>query len=152
MTTYPRALLHRRLGALLYDILAIFALEMVIAVIFLPFNGGNAIEADHPLFPLQRTLFALLPFIYFLFFWLRDAHTTGMRAWRLRIQQIDGRPITAQRAILRLLTAIISWIPLGLGFLWVFVSPTRLAWHDKLSGTEIIQLPKKEKQSNKKRA
>ncbi|MFD2724558.1 RDD family protein [Ignatzschineria indica] len=136
---------------MLYDILAIFALEMVIAVIFLPFNGGNAIEADHPLFPFNEHSLRCSPLSTSLLL-LRDAHTTGMRAWRLRIQQIDGRPITAQRAILRLLTAIISWIPLGLGFLWVFVSPTRLAWHDKLSGTEIIQLPKKEKQSNKKRA
>ncbi|MFD2724526.1 RDD family protein [Ignatzschineria indica] len=81
-----------------------------------------------PSFPSTNTL-CVAPLYLLSFFWLRDAHTTGMRAWRLRIQQIDGRPITAQRAILRLLTAIISWIPLGLGFLWVFVSPTRLAWH-----------------------
>lgn len=147
MTSYPRALLHRRIGALLYDILCIFALEMVVAGTFLLFNSGEAIEAGHPLFTIQRTLFALLPFVYFLFFWLRDAHTTGMRAWRLRIQQTNEQPITSTQAILRLLFAIVSWIPLGLGFLWVFVSPTRLAWHDRLSGTEIIQLPKKEKKS-----
>ena len=147
MTSYPRALLHRRIGALLYDILCIFALEMVVAGIFLLFYSGEAIEAGHPLFTIQRTLFALLPFVYFLFFWLRDAHTTGMRAWRLRIQQTNEQPITSTQAILRLLFAIVSWIPLGLGFLWVFVSPTRLAWHDRLSGTEIIQLPKKEKKS-----
>ncbi len=147
MTSYPRALLHRRMGALLYDILCIFALEMVVAVAFLPFNGGNAIESGHPLYKIQQVLFALVPFVYFLFFWLRDAHTTGMRAWRLRIQQTNEAPITGTQAILRLLFAIISWIPLGLGFLWVFVSPTRLAWHDRLSGTEIVQLPKKEKKA-----
>lgn len=147
MSSYPRALLHRRMGALLYDILCIFALEMVVAVAFLPFNGGNAIESDHALYKIQQVLFALVPFVYFLFFWLRDAHTTGMRAWRLRIQQINEKPITGTQAVIRLLCSIISWIPLGLGFLWVFVSPTRLAWHDRLSGTEIVQLPKKEKKS-----
>lgn len=147
MTSYPRALLHRRMGALLYDILCIFALEMVVAVAFLPFNDGLAIEAGHPLYKAQQVLFALIPFVYFLFFWLRDAHTTGMRAWRLRIQQTNEAPITSTQAILRLLFAIVSWIPLGLGFLWVFVSPTRLAWHDRLSGTEIVQLPKKEKKA-----
>lgn len=150
MTTYPRAVLHRRMGALLYDILAIFALEMVVAGIFLLFNHGDAITEEHSLYKVQQTIFAIVPFIYFLFFWLRDAHTTGMRAWRLRIQQTNQQPITGQKAILRLLFAIVSWIPFGLGFLWVFVSPTRLAWHDQLSGTEIIQLPKhpkKEKRS-----
>ncbi len=145
MTTYPRAQLHRRLGALLYDILCIAALEMVVAAIFLLFNRGEAITSEHSLYKVQQTCFAIVPFIYFLFFWLRDAHTTGMRAWRLRIQQLDEKPITPIQAIIRLLAAIISWIPFGLGFLWVFVSPTRLAWHDRISGTEIIQLPKKEK-------
>lgn len=144
-SSYPRALLHQRMGALLYDVLCIFALEMVIAGIFLLFNNGEAITSENSLYKLQQTFFALVPFIYFLFFWLRDAHTTGMRAWRLRIQQLNGNPMTARQAILRLIFSIISWIPLGLGYWWVFVSPTRLAWHDRLSGTEIIQLPKKEK-------
>ena len=144
-SSYPRALLHQRMGALLYDVLCIFALEMVVAGIFLLFNNGEAITSENSLYPLQQTFLAFVPFIYFLFFWLRDAHTTGMRAWRLRIQQLNGNPMTARQAILRLIFSIISWIPLGLGYWWVFVSPTRLAWHDRLSGTEIIQLPKQEK-------
>ena len=144
-SSYPRALLHQRMGALLYDVLCILALEMVVAGIFLLFNNGEAITSENALYKLQQTCLALVPFIYFLFFWLRDAHTTGMRAWRLRIQQLNGNPMTARQAILRLLFSIISWIPLGLGYWWIFVSPTRLAWHDRLSGTEIIQLPKQEK-------
>ena len=122
-----------------------FALEMVVAAVFLLFNSGEAITSEHPLYKVQQTLFAIVPFLYFLFFWLRDAHTTGMRAWRLRIQQLDGKPMSSSQAILRLLFAVISWIPLGLGYWWVLVSPTRLSWHDRLSGTEIIQLPKQEK-------
>lgn len=144
-SSYPRALLHRRMGALLYDILCIFALEMVVAALFLLFNAGEAITSEHSLYKIQQTLFAIVPVVYFLFFWLRDAHTTGMRAWRLRIQRLDGKAMTSTQAILRLLFALISWIPLGLGYWWVFVSPTRLSWHDRLSGTEIIQLPKPEK-------
>ncbi len=147
MTTYPRATLLRRMGALLYDLLFIVALLMIVAAIWLLFNRGEAITSSHPLYKAQQVTFVLTPFIYYLFFWLRDAHSTGMRAWRLRVQQFDGRPITANQAIRRLLFAIISWIPLGLGFLWAMVSPTKLTWHDRLSGTEIVQLPKKEKAS-----
>lgn len=145
MTTYPRATLLRRMGALLYDLLFIAALLMIVAAIWLLFNRGEAITSSHHLYKAQQVTFILTPFLYYLFFWLRDAHSTGMRAWRLRVQQFDGKPITANQAIRRLLFAIVSWIPLGLGFLWAMVSPTKLTWHDRLSGTEIIQLPKKAK-------
>lgn len=145
MTTYPRATLLRRMGALLYDLLFIAALLMIVAAIWLLFNRGEAITSSHHLYKAQQVTFILTPFLYYLFFWLRDAHSTGMRAWRLRVQQFDGKPITANQAIRRLLFAIVSWIPLGLGFLWAMVSPTKLTWHDRLSGTEIVQLPKKAK-------
>lgn len=145
-SSYPRALLHRRMGALLYDVLCITALILLVGVFFFIINGAEEITAEQPLLrQAMRVCVVLTPIVYFLFFWLRDAHTTGMRAWRLRIQQLDGKPITSNKAILRLCFSMISWIPLGLGFWWVFVSPTRLAWHDSLSGTEIIQLPKQEK-------
>lgn len=145
-SSYPRAILHRRMGALLYDILCITALILLVGVAFFILNGAEEITAeDAVLRQAMRVCVVLTPVIYYLFFWLRDAHTTGMRAWRLRVQQQDGSPISANKAILRLCLAVISWIPLGLGYWWIFVSPTRLAWHDHLSGTEIIQLPKHEK-------
>ncbi|UNM96223.1 RDD family protein [Ignatzschineria rhizosphaerae] len=145
-SSYPRALLHRRMGALLYDILCITALILLVGVFFFIINGGEEITAeDVVLRQVMRVFIVLTPIAYFLFFWMRDAHTTGMRAWRLRIQRLDGTPITGTIALIRLGFAIISWIPLGLGYWWVFVSPTRLSWHDRLSGTEIIQLPKQEK-------
>lgn len=144
MTTYPQASLLRRLGALLYDLMAIIALLMLVGALWLPFNGGEAITAEHPLYPLLRVTLILTPFIFYLFFWLRDGQTLGMRAWRLRIQQWDGRPIRPEQAIIRLFAAILSWLPFGLGFFWMNFTPTFRTWHDTISKTEIVQLPKKE--------
>lgn len=142
MTTYPLASLLRRMGALLYDLMAVVALLMLVGALWLPFNGGEAITAEHPLYRLQRVTFILTPFLFYLFFWLRDGQTLGMRAWRLRIQQFDGTPITVKQAIVRLFAAILSWLPLGLGFFWMNFTPTYRMWHDTLSQTEIVQLPK----------
>ena len=45
-------------------------------------------------------------------------------------------------AIVRLGAAILSWLPLGLGFIWVLFDSDRLTWHDRLSGTRLVLLPK----------
>jgi len=42
----------------------------------------------------------------------------------------------------RLAWAVVSWLPLGLGYLWILVDPQRRAWHDRLSGTRVVVLPK----------
>jgi uncharacterized RDD family membrane protein YckC len=34
---------------------------------------------------------------------------------------------------------------LGLGFLWVLYDRDKLAWHDRLSGTRLVRLPKEQK-------
>ncbi|MEJ1377571.1 MAG: RDD family protein, partial [Candidatus Sedimenticola sp. (ex Thyasira tokunagai)] len=39
--------------------------------------------------------------------------------------------------------AIISWLALGLGFLWLLVDRKNRTWHDRLSGTRLIMLEKK---------
>ena len=38
--------------------------------------------------------------------------------------------------------AILSWAPLGLGFLWQLWDKDKLAWHDRLSGTRLRHYPK----------
>jgi uncharacterized RDD family membrane protein YckC len=38
---------------------------------------------------------------------------------------------------------LLSWLPLGLGFLWMLVDSQGRAWHDRLSGTRVVELPKR---------
>ena len=46
-------------------------------------------------------------------------------------------PSTAQN-IIRYLGYFISFLPLGLGFLWIAFDERKQGWHDKLAGTVVI--------------
>jgi uncharacterized RDD family membrane protein YckC len=137
--------LVRRLAAIIYDALLLIALLVVAsALITVPVGlifGQPAAEGlgENPLFIIWLQL---VPLLFFAWFWHRGGQTIGMRAWRLRLVSQDGAPVTLGRAALRFFAALLSWIPLGLGFLWVLVDSEQLAWHDRLSGTRLVLLPK----------
>jgi uncharacterized RDD family membrane protein YckC len=53
------------------------------------------------------------------------------------VQAGDGARITWAQALIRYLTAYLSWLALGLGFWWSLWDKDRKTWHDRLSGTEL---------------
>lgn len=70
-------------------------------------------------------------------FWVLLGQTPGKLLMGLRIERVNGQPLTIRRALLRYVGYWLSAIPLGLGFLWVLVDDERQAWHDKLAGTYV---------------
>jgi uncharacterized RDD family membrane protein YckC len=86
-------------------------------------------------------LFAAV-FGFFGWFWTHGGQTLGMRAWRLRVVRDDGGPLGWPQAARRFAAAALSWAALGLGFLWCSIDPERRTWHDRLSGTHLVLLPK----------
>ena len=130
--------LLRRLAAILYDSLLLFATLYFATLILLPFTGGEAIRPQ-PLYTLY--LFAV-SFLYFAWAWTRGGQTLGMRAWRIRVVRRNGLPLTWGSAALRFFAALLSWLPVGAGFLWVVVDSKRLSWHDRLSATHLILEPR----------
>jgi uncharacterized RDD family membrane protein YckC len=51
----------------------------------------------------------------------------------------DGSPdISARTAIRRVGALLVSVIPFGLGFLAILRDPQRRAWHDRMTGTEVV--------------
>lgn len=134
----PRAGLWRRLAALIYDALLLFGLLFAATSVLLPFTDGRAVASGNPLYT------AYLAGVVFLFYgwcWTHGGQTLGMQAWRLCARQRDGHVMSWSRAGLRFVCAILSWLPLGLGYLWVLIDRDRLTWHDRLSGTEVVVLP-----------
>jgi uncharacterized RDD family membrane protein YckC len=89
-----------------------------------------------------------ISFFFYGGFWVRGGQTLGLRSWRLRLVRLDGGPITLVHAFKRFVGAILSWLCLGLGFLWVIFDRDKLAWHDRLSGTRLICLPKNQGMSD----
>lgn len=134
----PTAPLWKRLAALLYDGLLLFALLMLAIAAAFALKGG-VIDAHHPLFRLYLLMVAGL---FFCGFWVAGGQTLGMRSWRLRVQRRDGRPLGWWQALGRFLLAVPSVGLAGVGLWWMLVDRDGLALHDRLSGTVVVALPK----------
>jgi uncharacterized RDD family membrane protein YckC len=65
--------------------------------------------------------------------------TVGKRLLGLRAADDQGKPLTIARSFGRNCAKIISYVPLGLGFLWALWSKRRRAWHDMIAKTLVLK-------------
>ena len=135
----PRCGLLRRLAAIFYDTLLLAAVLIVATIPSLALINPKAPSTQHPV--LTIWLF-LVSFFFFAWFWIHGGQTLGMRAWRIRIQTREGRPISWWQSMLRFLVAFISWCATWLGFLWIMAVMDRMTWHDRYAGSVLVMLPK----------
>lgn len=129
---------------MVYDGLLLLALLFLVTACFLPLTGGTAITwAGFPLLWLLHK-FAVAGVIvgFYGIAWTRSGETLGMASWRLRVERLDGSLLTWRDTAMRIGAAILSWIPLGFGWLWCFVDAEGRSWHDILSQTRVVVLPK----------
>ena len=135
--------LLRRFGAILYDSLLVLALLFLTTIPFIAVRGGEPVEADGNL--LYQVTIVLVVYLFFTGFWSRSGRTLGMQSWGLRVETPDGDVPTFMAASIRFVVAILSWLPLGLGFLWQLWDKDSLTWHDRLSNTRLRHYPKPNK-------
>lgn len=140
--------LLRRIAAMLYDALLVAALLFMATVPFIAIRGGDPVEAGDNL--VYRTVLAAVVFAFFVGFWSRSGRTLGMQSWGLQLETADGQIPSVATASLRFFAALLSWLPLGLGFLWQIWDPDKLTWHDKLSNTRVVYYPRKKKSDSEK--
>jgi uncharacterized RDD family membrane protein YckC len=133
-----KAGLFRRLIAMFYDALLLLSVLLFATALALLLTRGS-LDYHNPFF---RTYLFMTWFAFFAWFWTHGGQTLGMRAWRLRIQRPDGRPITLWQALLRFLVAIPSLLLGGIGFLWLLVDRERMTVYDRISESIIVRLPK----------
>jgi uncharacterized RDD family membrane protein YckC len=141
----PSALLLRRLGAALYDALIGAGLIMGVGLLFTGIMGGATEDLRGPGPAGQGLVLTAVVTVlaaYFIVSWSRGGQTVGMRPWRLKVVAADGAAVTPRAAAIRLAAALLSWAPAGLGFWWALVDRERLTWHDRLSATHLVRLPK----------
>ena len=141
--TARNAGLGRRLGAILYDCLLVFALLMMVATPFIAIRGGEAIEPQTDI--VYRLILAVVIYAFFVGFWTRTGRTLGMQSWGLQLETPDGNRPSFSAATIRFFAALISWAPLGLGFFWQIWDAEHLTWHDRLSKTRLVYYPKAKK-------
>jgi uncharacterized RDD family membrane protein YckC len=127
-----------------YDSLLLLALLMIVTALFLLTTGGEAIDPrTQPVLEfIYRLVLLLLIVGFFGVSWTRSGQTLGMATWRLRVEREDGRRLTWGDTLRRLGWALVSLLPAGLGFAWVLFDPERRAWHDRLSRTRVVVVPK----------
>lgn len=156
----PPAPLKRRLLAMVYESMLLFAVLFAATLLF-----STLLEQRHALYrrdDLQYWLFVVLG-IYFCWFWRHGGQTLAMKTWRIQVLTRDGTPLTWARAVPRYVLAWLWFLP-GLAaarylnaqgwmlvalptlnmLLWalaVFLDRDRQFLHDRLAGTRIIQLP-----------
>jgi uncharacterized RDD family membrane protein YckC len=133
--------LLRRFGAILYDTILVIALLLFASVPFVIFRAGEAVE---PYTIGHQVTLLLVVLAFFIGFWSRSGSTLGMLAWGLRVETPDGNTPSLTAASIRCAAAVLSWIPLGLGFFWQLWDREQMTWHDRLSGTRLRYYPKPE--------
>jgi uncharacterized RDD family membrane protein YckC len=143
-TELPTAGLLRRLGALLYDSLLLLALLLIGTACFLPFTGGEALDFDtFPLLTaLHRVVLVALIVGFYGVFWRKRGQTLGMASWRLRVEREDGALLHWRDVFVRTGAGVVSLLPAGLGWWWIVIDREHRAWHDRLSSTRVVVLPK----------
>lgn len=105
-TPYLAASLWRRLAAMVYDGLLMFAVLILIGASMLPFTKGLGIDPDNPVFKVY--VFGAI-YIFLAWFWTHGGQTLGMRAWKIRLLQTQGEPVSWRQALIYYLVSLPMW-------------------------------------------
>jgi uncharacterized RDD family membrane protein YckC len=133
--------LWRRLAAIFYDSWLMAGIWLLGATV--DTFARRALDAETSGSHLALQIFLLAaPAVFFGWFWTHGGQTLGMRAWRLKLLDREGHPVTWRKSLLRYGAAWVSLLAFGLGYLWVWIDRDGLAWHDRLSGTRLVLLRK----------
>lgn len=149
--------LYKRIACWLYEILLLCGVLIVFGLIF----STAGLILSHPLKPvhLQSLLFIVLA-IYFSYFW-SHGQTVAMKAWKIRILDVQGQKITKLRALLRYILCFI-WIAIplisfeflefnntknvSLTLMWILIwtiisrfNPKKQFIYELLSGTMLVE-------------
>ena len=157
--------LVRRLGALVYEGLLLFALLLVAGFAILPVVGPRTVQGSHAasdlyVLPTASGAFLFLYYfvvagVYCITLWSGGRRTLAMKTWGLGLSARDGSPPGRRQATGRYFAAWIGpalglacYMAVGrwglfaglLGYAWALVDRDRQFLQDRLAGTRIVRL------------
>jgi len=153
----------KRLVVIIYDGLLVLGVTLVgFALLYtLLMLLPDGVESSKTGIAIKSIYLVTASFCFYGWFWTHGGQTLGMKAWNLYLVDRNGKYISWYNALLRYISAIISWgaiavllyyfdverwyLTIGLGFSWSLLDKRNLAWHDIITGTQIIYLEKTKK-------
>lgn len=121
----------RRLAAMAYEAVLLFAVGFFAAWVFFFASGGLEATTGWRRHLLQ-VFIALVFAAYFLWSWLRGGQTLAMKTWRIRLVNV-----TPGKALLRFALALVL-VPTGIAILWALFDRDGQFLHDRLAGTRLV--------------
>jgi len=132
-----------RLMVIVYDGLllagTVFAAHMLLFILvkLLP----NTIETSYIVKALHFALLIGVSFFFYGWFWVNGGQTLGMKTWKLYLIHEDtGKFISWKTAFKRYVAALISWLCIGMGFMWILIHKQNKTWHDIFTKTQIVKV------------
>lgn len=87
----------------------------------------------------QFVQFSILGIIV-LFFWLKKQASPGKLIMKIKIvDEKTLKPLSSSRLIIRLLSYVVSALPLGLGFIMIGLNRHKKGFHDNIAGSIVIK-------------
>ena len=136
--------LWRRLAAIIYDWLLLIAVILVavsiftisIDIIFGDHTSNNLLQNPLTKIIYQLYLVAVGVFFY-VWFWTHGGQTLGMKVWKIKVVNLEGKTLSTKQALSHLFFALISCIPFGIGFFWALISQDKRTLYDRWSKTQF---------------
>ncbi|MFW6126311.1 MAG: RDD family protein [Chloroflexota bacterium] len=138
-----------RLGAYLVDLIVLAVIDYAIYFVpgFIYFAIAGQLGSDEPaadaLAGVVLALCTAASIAYPICFWWWRGQTPGKMAAGLKVVRVDGSPLRWRDATLRFLGYVVSWLTLGLLFLWVPLDDRKRGVHDRMAGTCVVRLPRR---------
>jgi len=129
------ASLWRRIIAITYDSILVISILFLMSLPLFNFN----LQEDIFLKTIVQIYFYLIIQYFFVWFWVNKQCTLGMKAWKLKIIDLNGNKISYKKAILRFNVAIVSILFFGIGYIISIFRKDKKCLHDIISKTILIK-------------
>jgi len=127
--------LSRRVFAGIVDGLLVAGATAIFGYMFLRFNPS--LPQMRVAVEVAAALTVTLWFAYQAAFLIFCGTTPGLRATRLKISRFDGGQVSRNLRRWRVVASALSFVSLGLGYIWSFLDEDQLSWHDRITKTHL---------------
>lgn len=125
----------RRFGAILYDSFLVFAILIIMSLPLYSFD----LQENKSLKVAIQIYYYLIMQYFFVWFWVNNQGTLGMKTWKIKIVSDSQEPLSYKKAVIRFNVATLSFLFFGLGFLISIFRKDRKCLHDFISRTNLIK-------------